>query len=365
MTENNQTIGTPLDLELSNILFGGETTTQEQPTQEDIFKELETPTQEDVTPTTETTHPTVEEVTPQPQVIKVSDYSELIKELVEKGEWEDVDVTIGEETVGILELADVDKDTFLLLKEQQESEKKKELQEKYISTEGLKEEDKKIIEIIKNGGKDIATQILQSKPFIETIEEIEVTRNEEDFKGLVYQSYKSQNYEDDYIALKINAMVKNGTLDDEAQKIIDQVKLNYKDYVDNSLKKIEENKKQIEAQRTEYRKKLNEVIKTYTIEDKDKRSILDVATKYDQDGKLEAQKLFDKAREENPELFVEAVMLLKDAKMYESFKMTKAKNTATLNTMKKHIIVSPKNERKQGEKVNPDKELEMMLFTKN
>lgn len=363
MTENNQTIGTPLDLDLDSFLFG-DTTPQDEPQTEDIFQELDTKVEEGNI-TEEVLPEVVEEITPQPQVVKVADYSELIKELVEKGEWEDVDVTIGEETVGILELADVDKDTFLLLKEQQESEKKKEFQEKYISTEGLKDEDKKIIEIIKNGGKEIATQILQSKPFIETIEEIEVSRNEEDLKGLIYQSYKSQNYEDDYIIMKINSMVKDGTLDNEAQKIIDQVKLNYKNYVEDSLRKVEENKKQLEVQRTEYRKKLNEVIKTYTIEDKDKRSILDVATKYDKDGNLEAQKLFDKAREENPELFVEAVMLLKDAKMYESFKTTKAKNTATLNTVKKHIIVSPKSERKQGEKVNPDKELESVLFAKN
>lgn len=357
MSENNQTIGTPLDLDIDKFLFGGETKEETQPLVEDIFEDLNTtaPTEEIVEEVTSTPEPEEE---PLQQVVKVTDYSELIKDLVESKEWLDVDVTIGEETVNILDLKDVDKDTFLLLKEQQEAEKKKEIQEKYISVEGLKDEDKKIIEIIKNGGREIATQILQSKPFIETIEEIEVTRNEEDLKGLIYQSYKSQNYEDDYIALKINSMVKNGTLDEEAQKIIDQVKFNYKQYIENSLKQIEEEKKQVEAQRLEFRKKLNETLKTYTLEDKDKRSILDTATKYDADGRLEAQKLFDKVREENPQLFIEAVMLLKDPKMYETIKTTKVKNNATLNTVKKHIILTPKTERKQGNKISPEKEFD-------
>ena len=116
MTENTQTIGTPLDvsLDIDKLLFGDNTQTETPTTADDILADLEEVPSE---PALVEETPPVEPQTPEPQIIKVVDYSELIKDLVESNEWEDVDVTIGEETVGILELADVDKDTFLLLKE--------------------------------------------------------------------------------------------------------------------------------------------------------------------------------------------------------------------------------------------------------
>lgn len=359
MEVNEQSIGKQINEDIDFLFNTEQVETTTQQTDDEFFNTEEKPLEEE-TPTQEVIEDKLEETPTQhtPTEKQGNFYSELIKKLVERGEWEDVNVNLGEEEVGILDLEDVDEETFFELKELQEASKKKELEENYIKADGLKDTDKQIVDILKKGG-DV-TQILQSKPFIDSITEIEITRREDDLKGLIYQSMRSQGYKENYIVQEIDSLTKSGQLDEEAQKVIDVVKSNYKNHLDATLKQIEDENNRVESERVEYRKKANEFVKSFEMKDSEKRAVLDVATKYDKDGNLEAQKLFNKVKEDNPQLFLEVVMLLKDQKLYESFKTTKIKNKVTLDTVKKTMSLAPKSERKVGDTRKKD-EFDMWL----
>jgi len=312
-------------------------------TVEDLFdkKEEETPKADE--PKIE---PKQEQRQEEIQAPKGSDYSELVKSLVEKGDWIDCTIQIkndeGEdEEVEILNLEDIDKDLFFRLKEAQEDRKKSEFDKNYISKEGINEYTEKLIEISKEGG-DISQLIQTQSQLINPVLQIKENRDEKSLIDLVAFKMQSQGYEADYINLKISKFLKEGTLDEEADKVIHEIETNYNTHLENTKLQLKQQREQIEKDRKEYRKTLSDKINVFNLKEHDKRKTLETASKYDENGVSEAEKLFYKIRQEDPERFLEVVMLLSDKQMFESVKYTKVKNEATAVVAKNILQIKAK-----------------------
>jgi len=314
-------------------------------TVEDLFEE--TP-KEEVKEVKSVEQPKQEEQQRQEEIQapKGSDYSELVKSLIEKGDWGDYKIVIKndegeEEDVDILTLDHIDKELFLELKELQEAEKLSKFKETHISKEGIDPYTEKLIEISREGG-DISQLIQTQSQFINPVLKIKENRDEKSLIDLVAFKMQNQGYEPDYINLKITKFLKDGTLDEEADKVIEEIETNYNNHLENTQKALRQQKEQIEKERKEYKKTLSEKLKSFNLKEHDSRSVIEIASKYDSEGISEAEKLFYKTRHEDPERFLEVVMLLKDRELFESVKFTKVKNSATIEAAKKVLSLKPK-----------------------
>lgn len=277
------------------------------------------------------------------QTVK-STYTELISHFVSTGEWEDVDVEIDGNKIPITEIADIDKETFLELKALQDSAKKEELSQKYVNVEGIGETERNIIEIVKNNG-DV-TSILEKKPTIDAILQLEATRDPQALANLVAEKMKHANYEDEYIRHKISSLIQQGNLDTEAQTVIDEIKTNFNNYVLAEKAKAENARQSKELERQELRKKVLDASKNMQLKDAIRKTLVDTSTKYDAEGKTELDRLLEKTRLENPLKLMEIALLLKDEDAFNSYKITPAKNQATVESARRVMSIAPREGRK-------------------
>lgn len=330
-------------------------TTQDELEVKEIIESLEEPAEK-----TEE-KPVIEEdkkeETPNPQK---NIYKNLVEKLIEKGDWIDASVNIEGEEILISDL-DIDEEMFFQLKEAQEKDKVEDIKNNYIPVSDFNETNMHIINIMRQGG-DVS-QLINSVPLMDKLTLIEETRNENDLASLIYQKMKNAEYEEDYIQMKIQKIIKDGLLDEEGQKVIDEIKYNYNQHAKNQLAEIENTKKEIEKQRSEYKKTVQEHIKAYKLPENDRRAIVDIATKYDETNTSEAIKLINKVRVEDPQRFIDIVMLAKNPELYSNVKEMPIKNKENLKTVKKVLSLNPVTSTKTATptKVNKEEDFENWL----
>lgn len=338
-------------------------TTQDEQEVKDIIDsfeekvEEEEETEEQITPEAPEEKTTTEQPT---QTAEKSKYKDLVEKLIERGDWIDASVNIGDEEILISDL-DIDEDMFFQLKEAQEKDKSEDIKNNYIPVSDFNETNMHIVNIMRQGGD--ASQLLNSVPLMETLARIEDTREENDLISLIYQKMKNSDYEEDYIQMKIQKVIKEGNLDEEAQKVIEEIKYNYNQHALSQLAEIENSKKEVEKQRADYKKKVQEHIKAYKIPDNERRVIIDIATKYDETNTSEAIKLINKVREEDPQRFIDIVMLAKNPELYSNIKEMPIKNKENIKTVKKVFSLNPITSSKTATptKVNKEDEFEKWI----
>lgn len=269
-----------------------------------------------------------------------SKYKQLIDTLIETGDWDDAYVTIGEEEVEISKLGDVDKELFLQLKQAQDEQKKAKVESSYISVEGVDDNTRKLIEISRNKG-DISELLQVQRDVVNPIEQIENDRSDQSFIYLVSEKMKAQGYEPDYIEMKIGKFLKDGTLDLEAQKVIDEVKGNYQAYLNTELEKVKNQALEKENGRKDFRKTIAENLKDYKLKEADYRTLLETASKYDDRDLTEADTLFANLKENDPKRYIEMVMYMKNPELFNDVKLTPLKNKATVAQVKNILNLRP------------------------
>jgi len=156
MTTENQDQSQVLEGDALTAFFAGKDITPEPKKEEvgdisDFFKEKEAVTEQSPK-NTEPPKEKTEATTP-----TENKYALKVKEYIEEGFFQDADITIkneaGEDVViALSELTDLTAEEFKAIKEEQKRLKDEELGEKYVSTEGLDERTKKMIELKKAGG---------------------------------------------------------------------------------------------------------------------------------------------------------------------------------------------------------------------
>lgn len=271
-----------------------------------------------------------------------SDYTKKLLDVIELGFIEDAQITWGEgeeaKEVFLSELTDLDKEQFDAIISKYKEAKDKEIEEKYISTEGLDDRTKKYIELKKAGG-DLTQLIEKEVEYVNPLSQFDLD-NEAHQEALVRQILQNQGYKPRYIDQEIEDMKENLTLDSEAQKIAETLNKNFDDFVESKkqeqLSKIEEDK----IQQKEFRKNINQEIKSLIPNENIAKLILDNATKRDEVGLTNTDKLYFDAQKD-PKLFAEIAFFINNREEFYKSIGAKNKNKETLKVTKSLFSINP------------------------
>lgn len=340
--------------------------TDEEEKKEEIKPEdiLEKVTQ-DLPKVEEVIPPKVEEKekTPAPKKeVTKSDYTKKLLDVIELGFIEDAQITWGEgeeaKDVFLSELTDLDKDSFDAIIAKYKEAKDNELKDNYISKEGLDDRTKKYIELKKAGG-DISQLIEQEVQYINPLSQFDL-ENEAHQEALVRQILQGQGYKPRYIDQEIEEMKKDLTLDSEAQKIAKQLNKNFDDFIDakkqEQLAKIEEDK----IQQKEFRKNISQELKTLIPNESVAKLILDNATKRDEVGLTNTDKLYFDAQKD-PKLFAEISFFLNNREEFYKSIGVKDRNKEAMKIIKPMFTINPQVVKTNKQEAKPDTEGDKIL----
>lgn len=279
------------------------------------------------------------------EVPQVNIYTDKVKEWIEEGFWEDVDIEIeneaGEkELVPITDIKDFTPELFAQIKEQQAELKKQELDSKYISVEGIDDRTKRMIELKKAGG-DLTELIQQEVQYVNPLNGLDLD-DERVQEHLIRQKYTSLGWKPKHIEAEIEELKEAMTLDLEAKKVIGEINSNFDKVVEQKreeqLNQIEEAKKS----QKEFKKTMVEAFRSLDLKnDNLVKSLVEVTSKYDEYGLTDVDKAFFEAKN-NPELFAKVAFLLTDEKSFSDFSGVKIKNKTNTEVLRKVLSITPR-----------------------
>ena len=315
--EQNQHIVEKVSADLLNDIFasaGIEQKPTETPKEEDVVKS-ETPLP---TPPQEVTPPKVEETEPK----QITDYSKKLKSLIKDGIIENFSITVendGEKQEAFIEdIEDLDEEGYKEIINGWKQAKDEEVKSKYISTEGLDETTKKLIEIRKSGG-DISEIIRENVTAIDQLTQLKENIDDEQVQvNIVAHSLQQQGLRPTVIQAQIKALVDEGMLETEANTILDS-------HLNVHQQAIEQ-KRQLELQRVEkekedlkiLRRTLSATYKEIGIPESMQKVLVDNATKLDEDKISNTDKLYFEAQKD-PKLFAELNLFLNNREAFSKY----------------------------------------------
>jgi len=344
MTTENQDQSQVLEADALTAFFAGKDITPEPAKEEvgdisEFFKEKEVEV-EQAPKNTEAQKEKVEVTAPID-----NKYALKVKEYIEEGFFQDADITIkneaGEDVViALSDLKDLTAEEFKAIKDEQKRLKDEEFGEKYVSTEGLDERTKKMIELKKAGG-DLTPLLEQEIEYRNAFEGIDL---EQDYQqeALVRQKLQNQNLHPKVIDAQIEAMKEDLTLDVEAKKI----KADYDAWFESQIEvKRQEQLDRITAekeQQKEFRKSLNTAVKELGIKNESvAKVILDNSTKLNESGLTNTDILYFNSKD-NPELHAKISLFLNNEEEFTKFIGQKVENKVKVDVARRMISLSPK-----------------------
>lgn len=291
------------------------------------------------------TEPIVDPVveTPIPSVNTNSrDYSDIVKSMIEDGDWQDAEVELEDGSkVMLSEMKDVDAEIFRELKKQQKELSKEEFDSKYISVDGLDETTRKMIDLKKAGG-DISELIQVQSQIVDPLANLDLD-NENVQANLVRQKLQYLGWEPKYIEAKIEDLRKEFKLDTEAQNIVNEIKTNFSKQLDEQKAAAEKQRQEQQESQKQFRKTISETYKTLDLKNESlTKTLVDNASKADEYGLTATDKLYFEAKT-NPELFAKLNLLLTNEEKFNEFMGVKIKNQATVNAVNKVLSLKPKS----------------------
>ena len=334
-----------IDLSLSNE-EEEEETPKEEKSKEEEPKAEETPKEEEIVFSEET------------------NYDVLIKELVDLGEWDSDFVITDDEgnDVSITDLKGTDKETFQAIKDAIKETKDKEFKSKYVSVDGLTETQKSLINIIKSGDLEKAEELFKNPAQLqEPFQGYDSSNDTHNINVLAYH-YKQQGFSDKKIQSLIKVAQEDLTLDTEAQAVVEQYRDGYKNHLSSIEKEAEEAKKQEEERIKSYRKDLMLNLKE-DVSETMARKFVDVATKYDKDGNLEIDTIYDEWMSD-PKKAKELIYFMLDKESYLNKAKSAVKTEVQKDFLKKVNIVrdTTKTSKVKEEEQAPSNPFETLVF---
>lgn len=365
-TENQSTVTEDISFEDIQEGFTFQLPTQEQPSEvEDITKVTLEPTSPPPPPTTEENKEEVKdekEEVKEPEPPKTENnnfYTNLVKKNIDKGIWEDVIIKDSEEDEGkkLSEMEDLTEEEYLKLVEDQEEIKKQDLNEKFISVEGLPQEKKLILEIVKNGG-DLREIFAEPSQMEMPFDEAKGWNLEDEGHQyhIVLQHYMSQGLSENKAKLLADVDRKEFTLDTKAKEIVDYHQTAFME----NLKKVNEDlvKEQLAEQENikKFRSELNKQYKALNIPEASAKKYVDIATRPTENGFV-VDTLFEEAMKD-PIKAADVIFFLTDPEKFlaEKSKGVKAKTlTETMRTINRIPKDAAKKETRTEEKQESSK----------
>lgn len=207
----------------------------------------------------------------------------------------------------------------------QESEKN--ISTNFISKEGLKEHQLKVIEILKNGGDLSQIADSEEKAFERPFEGFDLEVQERQIDVLYTDLVHQKGLKHDKAIALINASIKAGTLKEEAQEIFDAYRAAHANFIDQKLEEQRKAKEFKDLNFKENKKALTNKLKEAGFKESVYKK---VASEYAKKNSSGDYALVDKLREalDNPEENHELILHLADKTLFnETFKIKAAQES--------------------------------------
>lgn len=291
---------------------------------EEVDEESETDTAEEVTETEDE---------------KSNAYS-VLKFLLDSGELEDLEVFVDDSEEGKLlsEYKDIDEDTLKTIIEEKRKKDAKEDSEKKLDLKGVDENQKRLINIIKNSSFEEAKQIFQNElPLKEPWSDYDPTN--EEHQAIAYRYYLTTAL--GQTPSEANDMVevakKNLVLDKKANAVVEKQREIYRDSLARKEKEVEENRKRQLEEDKKFKTTLGEMYKDLPLE-KTKEFVKSATTKTETGTTV----VEDKFREvmKDPEKASKLIMYLLDEELFLKDVTSKARTEEQIENIKRIRIAS-------------------------
>jgi hypothetical protein len=234
-------------------------------------------------------------------------YKDFISKMVSLGKWESFDTIETEEGEFSIDDIEITDELFQSIVEEQEKLKEERLATKNL--DGVSDFTKRLIEIEKKGG-SVSDAIRAFETVGEPLSKID-TSTIEGKRAVIYMQLKAQGQQDESdIKRLISSYEKDGVLEDKAEKA--EVMLNnaYNDYLQSIEDAAEQERKEKQERLKNYKKDFAENLsKTFEITSSIKSKLVDIASKQDENGMYEMDKIYNDYRR-NPEKAAKLALFL-------------------------------------------------------
>lgn len=276
-----------------------------------------------------------------------TNFQKRINNLISDGFLEDVSINIDGEDVFLSEAEIQDEETYKTILESIKEEKDKKLKENYISKEGLDDITQKLIEVKKAGG-DITEIIKKDVKAIDqltnlrnTLDSVEIEESDKEKLqiNIISQDLHYRGLSPKVIQAQIQDYVENGALSNEADKILNAHLELYNNEIEKKrqqeLDRLNKEKEDLKL----FKKDLSSKYKSWNLPDNIYKTLLDNATKLDQDSISNTDKLYFEAQK-NPELFAKVNFLLNNPNEFEKWVGSKKAVEAKKEIIKSSIVIN-------------------------
>jgi len=317
-----------------DLLFG-ESKKEEEEDKEEEDKGKDDSEEESLIPTAKSS----EEVNQESEASKL--YKKALKETWGADEISTiVQVIDGEEVEVNIDDIDLDEETFKLINQAKIDELKEEAVKDKISSEGVSDFTKKLIEIDKNGG-DVKELLQIRSNFLDPLEGLDVN-SVEDQREIVYLRNMAAGLDEDSTLRLIKSYEEEGTLANVAEDSYNKLREAIDKKLEDELRISKENKNKAEENFKKYTSDLKEELKKFELKDSAKKKIVDFATTIKDNGKLAIDEVYNEWRM-NPQKASMLALFMLDEEEFISQLTSKAVRETQLNAAKKLKIIPKSN----------------------
>lgn len=265
----------------------------------------------------------------EPKEVVVSREANFYKETLKNLYGEDLVITVededGDKEVSVDDI-DIDSETFKQIVEGRKEIEKQELLEGKIDAKGVSELVKNIIEIEKNGGN--ITEVLEAKQaYIDPLTDLDLTKVS-DQKQAVYLRSKAKGMADEDISAIIRGYESEGVLEAKAKSAKSELKESVDKFVEMKRQEAEDYKKKVAEGNKVYKKNFKEKLSDiFELNDKVKDRLVDFATKVDDKGNYEIDKLYTELTKDPEKMAKLALFIYDEDEFLEQISRGKVRET--------------------------------------
>jgi hypothetical protein len=190
---------------------------------------------------------------------------------------------------------------------------KEEASKDKISVKGVSEFAKKLVEIDRNGG-DISELIKVKETYADPLDSIDVTTEEGQVQA-IYLRMLAGGQDEDTIRRLIESYKREGSLEEIANKASQELRDAIDQQIENARIESENQRNQRKDLIKQYKKEIRNNLESFQLNDNIKNKIVTLATKEDENGRFEMDRLYYQLRE-NPEKAARLALFLLDEDEY-------------------------------------------------
>lgn len=315
------------------------------------WKPVEEPAQPTLVATTEPIVTTEVTTTPEPEkpkeeTVKVfTDYSKRLKSAISDGLIENFQITYNDQEAFLEDIDDLTEEAYNEILTQYKAEKEKNIKEKYISTEDLDDQTKKLIEIRRAGG-SISEIVRENVTAIERIQELKANIDNENVQAnIVGKDLEQKGNDLEVIQDQIKRLRERGELESRAEAILDNHLSIHNEAIEQKrlgeLQRVEQEKEDLKN----LRKNLSAEYKQMGVPENIQKVLVDNATKLDAEKISNTDKLYFEAIKD-PKRYAEINYFLNNPEEFKKTIASKQVLASKIDSQKQVFSININNQKK-------------------